>query len=110
MQKSRIVHDLMQILLPILQKKTARYKTCSNCLSRVVVKLPMTLDECRSSEQTFSMPLKVKIQLLAGQLMKMVKKLFMILKNKIFSLQMFRLWLIYMKKMVDFALVIWEHS
>ena len=47
------------------KKKTARYKTCSNCLSRVVVKLPMTLDECRSSEQTFSMPLKVKIQLIS---------------------------------------------
>ena len=50
------------------KKKTARYKTCSNCLSRVIVKLPMTLDECRSSEQTFSMPLKVKIQLISWSL------------------------------------------
>ena len=50
------------------KKKTARYKTCSNCLSRVVVKLPMSLDECRSSEQTFSMPLKVKIQLISWSL------------------------------------------
>jgi DNA-directed RNA polymerase subunit beta len=47
------------------KKKTARYKTCSNCLSRVSVQLPMTLDECRSSGQTFSMPLKIKIQLLS---------------------------------------------
>lgn len=47
------------------KKNTAKYKTCSNCLSRVIVKLPMTLDECRSSEQTFSMPLKVKIQLIS---------------------------------------------
>ena len=47
------------------KKKNARYKTCSNCLSRVLIKLPMTLDECRSSEQTFSMPLKVKIQLIS---------------------------------------------
>lgn len=46
-------------------KKTARYKTCSNCLSRVTVQLPMTLDECRSSGQTFSMPLKVKMQLIS---------------------------------------------
>ena len=45
------------------KKKTARYKTCTNCLSRVRVKLPMTLDECRASGQTFSMPLKIKIQL-----------------------------------------------
>ena len=46
-------------------KKTARYKTCSNCLSRVTVQLPMLLDECRSSGQTFSMPLKVKMQLIS---------------------------------------------
>ncbi len=46
-------------------KNTARYKTCSNCLSRVTVKLPMTLDECRSSGQTFSMSLKVRMQLVS---------------------------------------------
>ncbi len=45
-------------------KNTARYKTCSNCLSRVTVQLPLTLDECRSSGQTFAMPLKVKMQLI----------------------------------------------
>ncbi len=45
-------------------KKTARYTTCSNCLARVTVHLPQTLDECRSSGQTFSMPLKVKLQLI----------------------------------------------
>lgn len=44
-------------------KNTARYKTCSNCLARVTIQLPLTLNECRSSGQTFSMPLKVKIQL-----------------------------------------------
>lgn len=45
------------------KKKTARYKTCANCLARVTIQLPMSLDEFRSSGQTFSMPLKVKIQL-----------------------------------------------
>lgn len=50
---------------PGCTKKTARYKTCSNCLSRVALQLPMTLDECRSSGQTFAMPLKVKIQLIS---------------------------------------------
>jgi len=45
-------------------KETARYTTCSNCLARVSVQLPQTLDECRSSGQTFSMPLKVKLQLI----------------------------------------------
>lgn len=44
-------------------KHTARYKTCPNCLSRVGVKLPFSLGECRSSSQTFSMPLKVTVQL-----------------------------------------------
>ena len=43
--------------------KTARYKTCSSCLSRVTIQLPMTADECRVNGQTFSMPLKVKVQL-----------------------------------------------
>ncbi len=46
------------------QRKTARYKTCSNCHSRVAIKLPMSLDECRASGQSFAMPLKVKIQLI----------------------------------------------
>jgi DNA-directed RNA polymerase subunit beta len=49
-------------------KKSARYKTCSNCLSRVTVQMAMGVDECRSSEQTFSMPLKVKVQLVAWDL------------------------------------------
>lgn len=45
-------------------KHAARYKTCSNCLSRVTIKLALSLDECRSSGQTFSMPLRVKTQLI----------------------------------------------
>ena len=45
--------------------KTARYKTCSSCLSRVTIQLPMTADECRINGQTFSMPLKVKMQLVS---------------------------------------------
>ncbi|MBN1549093.1 DNA-directed RNA polymerase subunit beta [Candidatus Babeliales bacterium] len=47
------------------KKKTAKYKTCANCLSRVHVKLPMELDECRAAEQTFSMPLKIRVQLIS---------------------------------------------
>src|SRR3990170_1870889 len=38
------------------KKDTARYKTCANCFSRVSIKMSMSLDECRSSGQTFSMP------------------------------------------------------
>ncbi len=47
--------------------KTARYKTCPSCLSRVTVQLAMGVDECRSNGQTFSMPLKVKIQLIGWE-------------------------------------------
>lgn len=50
------------------KKKTARYKTCSNCLSRVTIQVPMSVDECRSSGQTFSMPLKIKVQLMTWEL------------------------------------------
>jgi DNA-directed RNA polymerase subunit beta len=56
-------------------EKTARYKTCSNCLSRVGLKMPMSMDECRSSGQTFSMPLKVKIQLISWSMDEQGKKL-----------------------------------
>jgi len=45
------------------KKKTARYKTCPSCLSRVTIQLPMSFDECRASGQTFAMPLKVRVQL-----------------------------------------------
>ena len=47
------------------KKKDARYLSCSNCFSRVTAKLPMTLQECKVSGQSFSMPLKVKMQLIS---------------------------------------------
>lgn len=51
---------------PLCHKRgTARYKTCTNCLAQVTMQLSMTLDECRSSGQTLSMPLKIKIQLVS---------------------------------------------
>ncbi len=57
-----------ELQCPHCSKKTARYKTCSNCLTRVELKLTMTLDECRSSGQTFAMPLKIKVQLISWSL------------------------------------------
>jgi len=45
--------------------KTARYITCSNCLVRATVHTPLSLDECRTSGQTFSMSLKIKVQLIS---------------------------------------------
>lgn len=49
---------------PQCTKRTARYRVCPNCILRVGIKMPLSLDECRSSDQTFAMPLKVKIQLI----------------------------------------------
>ncbi len=48
-------------------KKSAFYKTCSNCLSRVTIKLPMSVDECRAGGQTFSMSLRIRMQLISWQ-------------------------------------------
>lgn len=50
---------------PSCKKCTASYRACSNCLSRVGIKMPLSLGECRSSGQTFSMPLKVTVQLIS---------------------------------------------
>jgi DNA-directed RNA polymerase subunit beta len=50
---------------PSCTERTVAYKTCANCLSRVSLRLAMTLDECRSSGQTFALPLKAAIQLIS---------------------------------------------
>jgi DNA-directed RNA polymerase subunit beta len=47
------------------KEKTARYITCSNCLVRTTVHTPLLLDECRTSGQTFSMSLRIKVQLIS---------------------------------------------
>lgn len=58
---------LKSAICPACSKKSAFYKGCTDCLARVSVKLPMSLDECRVSGQTFSMPLKIKIQLVSWE-------------------------------------------
>lgn len=45
------------------KKNSAKYERCKNCLSRVVLQLAMTPEECRISGQSFTLPLKIKIQL-----------------------------------------------
>jgi len=42
----------------------ASYISCPSCFSRVEIQLPMTVSECRSSGQTFALPLKVTAQLI----------------------------------------------
>jgi len=45
-------------------KKTGRYITCSSCHARVSIKVPFTPQECRDSEETYALPLKVRVQLI----------------------------------------------
>ena len=52
---------------PSCKKKSAHYVSCSQCLSRVKIKLPLSMEECRSSSQTLSLPLRVKMQLISWQ-------------------------------------------
>ncbi len=50
---------------PSCKNETAKYHTCTNCLARVGLQLEMSVDECRASGQSFSMPLKIRIQLVS---------------------------------------------
>jgi DNA-directed RNA polymerase beta subunit len=49
------------------KKKTAEYLRCEDCLTRVAIKPTMNVAQCRSGSQTFSLPLKVKIQLVSWE-------------------------------------------
>ncbi|MBY0353067.1 DNA-directed RNA polymerase subunit beta [Candidatus Babeliales bacterium] len=49
---------------PLCKKEAARYAHCKVCFSRVSIKNTSTVDECRYSGKTFSMSLKVKMQLI----------------------------------------------
>ncbi|MCF7899339.1 hypothetical protein K9L05_01665, partial [Candidatus Babeliales bacterium] len=46
-------------------KDTAAYIICKKCFSRVGMKTPINVDECRYSDKTYSMPLKAKMELVA---------------------------------------------
>lgn len=50
------------------KKKTASYNRCKKCYSRVFIKMPVTVDECRYSGKTYSMPLKVCMQLMSWEI------------------------------------------
>ena len=49
---------------PECGQRSARYQVCSNCSSRVTIQLALSLDEARVSGQTYSMPLRVRAQLI----------------------------------------------
>ena len=56
---------LVDGICPECNKKTASYIVCKKCSSRVSIKTLITVDECRYSGKTYSLPLKVKMQLVA---------------------------------------------
>jgi len=62
---SRLSADLT---CPECNEKTAKYQTCSNCSSRVTIQLDLDLDEARTGGQTYSMPLRVRVQLITWDL------------------------------------------
>lgn len=47
------------------KKPDARYVNCKTCFTRVTIKNTSPVDDCRYSGKTFSMPLKVKMQLVS---------------------------------------------
>ncbi len=49
---------------PECGKKSASYISCKKCYSRVKIKNSITVDECRYSGKTYSMPLKARMQLI----------------------------------------------
>ena len=49
------------------KKQSARYITCKKCSSRVFITTALGVDACRYSGKTFSMPLKVKMQLVSWE-------------------------------------------
>ena len=46
------------------KKESAIYNICKRCSSRVVIKPAATSDECRYSGKTYSLPLKIRMQLI----------------------------------------------
>lgn len=50
---------------PKCKKATASYQRCKKCHSRVSIKSQVTVDDCRYSGKAYTMPLKVRLQLLA---------------------------------------------
>lgn len=50
---------------PHCKKDTVSYQHCKKCFSRVTIKPSPSVDECRYSGKTFSLPLKVKMQLIS---------------------------------------------
>jgi DNA-directed RNA polymerase subunit beta len=48
-------------------EKTKQYISCTDCRSRVGLKVPLSVQECRDGEETYSFPLRVKVQLVAWE-------------------------------------------
>ncbi len=65
--KASGISELVDNVCSECKEKTAFYKKCSQCLVRVKIKPNLSVAECRSESQTFSLPLKVKMQLISWQ-------------------------------------------
>jgi DNA-directed RNA polymerase subunit beta len=70
------------------KKASASYKTCSDCLIRVKLKPPFTPKECLVEGQSYTLPLKVTLQLITWQDEDGVKKIKDVKEQKVFFLDL----------------------
>jgi DNA-directed RNA polymerase subunit beta len=67
---------------------TVDYKKCPECLIRVKIKPAFTVAECRFESQSFTLPLKVKLQLISWQIDNGVKTIREVKEQSIFFLDL----------------------
>jgi DNA-directed RNA polymerase subunit beta len=70
------------------KENTADYKKCADCLVRVKIKPALSVSECRFESQSFTLPLKVKLQLVSWQIEDGVKTIRDVKEQSIFFLDL----------------------
>ncbi len=72
----------------VCKKNTADYKRCPSCLIRVKIKPTLSVSECRFESQSFTLPLKVKLQLVSWQIENDIKTIRDVKEQSIFFLDL----------------------
>lgn len=70
------------------KKNSVDYKKCSECLIRVKIKPSFSVAECRFESQSFTLPLKVRLQLVSWQIDNGVKSIREVKEQSIFFLDL----------------------
>lgn len=77
-----------QKICSFCKENTADYKKCPACLIRVKIKPTLSVSECRFESQSFTLPLKVKLQLVSWQNENGVKSIRDVKEQSIFFLDL----------------------